>query len=112
MTEKGNIKFSKHKEVRGVGYQKYVNYDAIEVPFTDAIPSDYEGVMGVPISFLDKYCPEQFEVLGLSLNLVKPISKCVEPDAVYEKGGLRCYLKTGEKTYRRLYDRIFIRHRR
>ena len=45
---------------------KYDNYDAIEVPFTDAIPSDYYGVMGVPISFLDKYCPEQFEILGLS----------------------------------------------
>lgn len=58
-----NIKFSKHKEVRGVGYLKYDNYDAIEVPFTDAIPSDYDGAMGVPISFLSKYCPEQFEIL-------------------------------------------------
>ena len=64
MTMADNIKFSKHKEVRGKGYQKYDNYDAIEVPYTDAIPSDYEGVMGVPISFLDKYCPEQFEIVG------------------------------------------------
>ena len=64
MTMEDNIKFSKHKEVQGIGYQKYDNYDAIEVPFTDAIPSDYEGIMGVPISFLDKYCPEQFEILG------------------------------------------------
>ena len=46
-------------------YQTYQNYDAIEVPRTDGVPSDYEGVMGVPISFLDKYCPEQFEILGL-----------------------------------------------
>ncbi len=45
-------------------YQKYDNYDAIEVPATDAIPDDYPGVMGVPITFLDKYCPEQFEILG------------------------------------------------
>ena len=45
-------------------YDHYDNYDAIEVPYTDATPSDYEGVMGVPISFLDKYCPEQFEILG------------------------------------------------
>ena len=45
-------------------YPKYDNYDAIEVPFTDAIPSDYDGAMGVPISFLDKYCPEQFEIIG------------------------------------------------
>ena len=61
-----NIKHSKHKEVRGHEYQKYDNYDAIEVPFTDAIPSDYEGVMGVPISFLDKYCPEQFEIIDIN----------------------------------------------
>ncbi len=66
MTMEDNIKFSKHKEVQGIGYQKYDNYDAIEVPFTDAIPSDYDGVMGVPISFLDKYCPEQFEIVGLA----------------------------------------------
>jgi hypothetical protein len=45
-------------------YDRYDNYDAIEVPSTDAIPSDYNDVMGVPISFLDKYCPEQFEILG------------------------------------------------
>lgn len=64
MTMADNIKHSKHKEVRENGYQKYDNYDAIEVPYTDAIPSDYDGIMGVPISFLDKYCPEQFEILG------------------------------------------------
>lgn len=64
MTMADNIKHSKHKEIREYGYQKYDNYDAIEVPFTDAIPSDYEGVMGVPISFLDKYCPEQFEIVA------------------------------------------------
>ena len=68
MTMADNIKFSKHKEVRGKGYQKYDNYDAIEVPFTDAIPGDYDGVMGVPISFLDKYCPEQFEIMGMCEN--------------------------------------------
>ena len=45
-------------------YKKYGNYDAIEVPATSGIPSDYVGVMGVPISFLDKYCPEQFEIVG------------------------------------------------
>ncbi len=63
MTMADNIKFSTHKEIKGKAYQKYDNYDAIEVPFTDAIPSDYKGVMGVPISFLDKYCPEQFEIV-------------------------------------------------
>ncbi|MEE3416745.1 MAG: adenine-specific methyltransferase EcoRI family protein, partial [Prevotella sp.] len=67
MTMAENLKHSKHKEIRGQkGYMHYDNYDAIEVPYTDAIPSDYDGVMGVPISFIDKYCPEQFEVLGLT----------------------------------------------
>ena len=112
MSESDNIKFSKHKEIKGVGYQRYVNYDAIEVPFTDAIPSDYSGVMGVPISFLDKYCPEQFEIIGTSPQLAHPIVEYVEKDAQYEKGGPACYLKIGEKKYRRLYDRIFIRHKR
>ena len=51
-----------------MGYRKYDNYDAIEVPYVDAIPSDYDGVMGVPVSFLSKYCPEQFEILGMCEN--------------------------------------------
>lgn len=66
MTMKDNIKFSKHKEIKGKEYQHYDNYDAIEVPFTDAIPCDYDEAMGVPISFMDKYCPEQFEILGMA----------------------------------------------
>ena len=67
MTMADNLRFSKHKELKGkTAYDRYDNYDAIEVPFTDAIPSDYDGVMGVPISFLDKYCPEQFEILGIT----------------------------------------------
>ena len=67
MSMADNLRFSKHKELKGkAAYDRYDNYDAIEVPFTDAIPSDYEGVMGVPISFLIKYCPEQFEILGIT----------------------------------------------
>jgi len=64
MTKEDNILYSKHKEIRGKGYVHYENYDAIDVPYTDAIPIDYEGVMGVPLTFLDKYCPEQFEIIG------------------------------------------------
>lgn len=63
MTMQDNIKFSKHKDVNGKGYEKFDNYDAINIPYTDAIPSDYEGLMGVPISFLDKYNPDQFEII-------------------------------------------------
>ena len=65
MTMAENFKHSKHKELRGrKDYIRYENYDAIEIPYTDAIPSDYEGAMGVPLTFLDKYCPEQFEIIG------------------------------------------------
>ena len=65
MTMEDNLRFSKHKEIKGkAAYDRYENYDVIEVPFTDAIPSDYGGVMGVPISFLDKYNPDQFEIVG------------------------------------------------
>ena len=64
MSMDDNLKFSRHKDIRGKeSYDKYENYNAIEVPYTDAIPNDYDGVMGVPISFLDKYCPEQFEII-------------------------------------------------
>jgi len=59
-----NKRFNRKIKNSDSAYQQYDNYNAIEVPFTNAIPSDYEGVMGVPISFLDKYNPEQFEILG------------------------------------------------
>lgn len=65
MTMADNLKFSKHKDVRGVGYQRYYNFnEAIEVPWVDAIPSDYDGLMGVPITFLDRYNPDQFEIVA------------------------------------------------
>ena len=54
--------FKKYNEEE---YPKYDNYDAINVNKTKYIPIDYDGVMGVPISFLDKYCPEQFEIIGI-----------------------------------------------
>ncbi len=63
MTMADNLRYNKKMKGKQ-SYDRYDNYDGIEVPFTDAIPSDYEGAMGVPISFLDKYCPEQFEILG------------------------------------------------
>ena len=69
MTMEQNLKHSKHKELRGKhSYDHYDNFDAIEVPYTDAIPCNYEGIMGVPSTFLDKYCPEQFEIIGQMVN--------------------------------------------
>ncbi len=59
MTKADIIKFSTKKP-----FEKYDNYNAIEVSFVKNIPGDYDGVMGVPISFLDKYNPDQFEILG------------------------------------------------
>lgn len=71
-TMEHNLKFNKklknklEKEYGKLEYPHYDNYDAIEVPFTECIPSDYDGVMGVPITFIDKYNPDQFEVLGMT----------------------------------------------
>ena len=72
-----NLKFNKKlkKKFNDYGvteYPKYDNYDAIEVPFTECIPSDYDGVMGVPITFLDKYNPIQFEIVGLAPERLSP----------------------------------------
>lgn len=67
MTMDDNIKYNKKIKNKPV-YESYYNFDAIEVSFTDAIPSNYAGNMGVPISFLDKYCPEQFEIIGLGIS--------------------------------------------
>jgi hypothetical protein len=63
MNMKDNIRFGRHKDIRERGYNRFANYDAIDVPYIDAIPSDYDGVMGVPLTFLNKYCPEQFEII-------------------------------------------------
>ena len=95
-----NLKFSKHKEIRGKeAYEKYDNYDAIEVPYTDAIPNDYDGVMGVPISFLDKYCPEQFEIVGATESEGKGFS-----NGLWNvKSGVSQPLVNGEKQYKRLF---------
>ena len=71
MTMADNLKYNKtlikklDKVYKSKEYQVYDNYDAIEVPVTEAIPSDYDGIMGVPITFLDKYNPDQFEIIGL-----------------------------------------------
>lgn len=125
MTEQDNIKFSKHKDVHGVGYSSYDNYDAIEVPWADSIPSDYEGVMGVPISFLSKYNPDQFEILGTSDNgLVESQLKRTPGlshqfvEDYYSAGGTGAY-KEGNPTAgiyidgqaRMIYKRIFIKHK-
>ena len=92
MTMEDNLKFSRHKDIKGKEYQHYDNYDAIEVPYTDAIPLDYDGIMGVPISFLDKYCPEQFEILGITSGrnefdeIAWPTKRYINPIQVNKNG--------------------------
>lgn len=126
MTMAENLKYSKHKGVRGKKtYDKYDNYDAIEVPFTDAIPNDYEGVMGVPVSFLEKYSTEQFKILGTSDNGLIDDKYKKTPgltkefvDNYYKAGGTGAY-KEGNPTAgyykdnvaKMAYKRIFIMHR-
>lgn len=63
MTMVDNKRFNRKIQDKNT-YKRYDNYCAIEVPMVQAIPSDYRGVMGVPISFLDKYSPEQFKIIG------------------------------------------------
>lgn len=90
MSMADNIKYSKHKEIQGKNYQHYDNYDAIEIPYSDAIPCDYEGMIGVPITFFDKYCPEQFEIVGITKTWFGMANK-VYPKQIQVS-------KTGKKT--------------
>ncbi|MDP3955707.1 MAG: adenine-specific methyltransferase EcoRI family protein [bacterium] len=93
MTEADIIKFSTKKP-----FDKYENYDAIEVSLVKNIPSDYDGVMGVPVSFLDKYNPDQFQILGSNRGVDQDTNK------IYGRGS---YLGGKE-----VYKRIFIKHKK
>lgn len=94
MTMADNRKYSKHRDNPKwrFAYLPYDNYDAIEVPFSDAIPSDYDGVMGVPISWLDFYCPEQFEILGITAGrdefdkIAWPTKRYINPIQINKDG--------------------------
>lgn len=89
-------------------YPRYVNYDAIEVGRIDKIPCDYTGAMGVPISFLTRYCPEQFEILGLSSTSATHIPEDLPR---HLKGGIRFYLQDQDGHYRRMYERLVVQRK-
>ncbi|MCF7809971.1 adenine-specific methyltransferase EcoRI family protein [bacterium] len=130
MTMADNRKFNKQIQKHKNSYQQYDNYDAIEVPFTNAIPSDFDGVMGVPISFLDKYNPDQFEIVGSDADDDSPPTKIYSNKVKVvdgkrmksNTGTMGCVIKKndfGSGTYfdvgypvRAVYKRIFIRHKR
>ncbi|MBR0255238.1 MAG: DNA methyltransferase [Bacteroidales bacterium] len=106
MTMQENLRFGKHRDLieRGA-YEKYFHYGFIDVPYTDAIPSDYNEEMGVPITYLAKHCPEQFEILGMSTFFAT-----AKPEGLpkSKQGGPQFYVfRDGE--YVRMYNRIIIR---
>lgn len=96
-------------------YPKYDNYDAIEVSKVAEIPKDYDGVMGVPITFLDKYNPDQFEILGITDrgNEWGLKTKEYEVGDVPNPGDLnrRAVIKTGDY-YKATYARLLIRRKK
>ena len=89
-------------------YPTYVNYAAIEVGTYKDIPSDYHGAMGLPVTALAKLSPDQFEILGFSGSLARPMSEVVEGAT----GSGRFYLDLGNGEYKRMYDRVVIRNSR
>ena len=131
MSMADNLKFNKKIQKNPNSYKKYDNYDAIEVPYTNAIPSDYDGVMGVPISFLDKYNPDQFEILGLTktwfgaANKIYPLQIQVsvngqrsEVTKLNDGAAIKVSLPLKDKTYYivndnyyiQVYARVIIKH--
>lgn len=121
MSMEQNIRFSRHKQVREDGYVHYYNFDGIEVPYYDAIPNDYDGVMGVPITFLGKYNPEQFEIIGMDIKDeaeklgIKPIGEkwC---KIYFDQGGtghfspnMRNLVVLKDNKARSIYRRVLIR---
>lgn len=132
MSMADNIKFSRHSEVRGREYRKYDNFDAIEVPYTSAIPSDYDGVMGVPKSFLDRFNPDQFEIVGTSQGWYGAATKIYPRQTQVSAAGVRStvtklndapalkvetppegktYYIVDDEYYVAVYARILVRHK-
>jgi len=106
MTMEDNKRFNKKVQNNPNAYKKYDNYNAIEVPYTEAIPSDYDGVMGVPISFLDKYNPDQFEIIGSDYNVKEGLlPKLINPRWTGK-------IDRGYINGKRQYTRIFIKHKK
>ncbi|MFT8575945.1 MAG: adenine-specific methyltransferase EcoRI family protein [Bifidobacterium aquikefiri] len=136
MNMEDNLRYNR-KLIKALGgakeYRQYDNYDGIDVPFTDAIPAGYKGLMGVPISFLDKYNPEQFQIFGITQSWDDPtgLKQVIYPTQVQvSKNGKRSqvkklndgaaiqikeppsdstYYEVNEKTFIKPYVRVLIR---
>ena len=97
-------------------YPVYANYDAIDVAESNAIPEDWEGMMGVPITFLDKYNPDQFEIVGIAegdsgkeLGL-RPVPKALKKVNPSLRDGQLYLMKSGKPI--KPFSRIIIRRRK
>lgn len=107
MTMRENLKYNKKLQRKlekdfGISeYPHYDNYDAIEVPYVECIPSDFDGMMGVPITFLDKYNPEQFEIVGATESEGKGFSHGLWD----ESSGIAQPLIKGVRKYKRIFIR-------
>lgn len=104
-----------YKEYTPEEYPKYDNYDAIEVSKTSEIPYNYFDIMGVPITFLDKYSPEQFEILGITdrqnTSGLRTKKYTIDESPKFNDLNARSVLKTGD-TYKAVYARILIRRKK
>jgi hypothetical protein len=110
MTMADNLKCNK-RLVGTDAYKKYDNYDAIEIPFSNAIPSDYNGYMGVPISWLGSYNPEQFEIIGPFNNGIQGKELGAKKIEIITSG--KSMLSYGPVINKRaVYARIIIKHRK
>lgn len=94
MSMEDNLRFSKHKYLRENGYLSYYNYDGIDVPYVDAIPNDYYGIMGVPTSFLYKFNPDQFEIVDNGAYAPKTMEHIA-----YKSKNIICYEKDGKAVW-------------
>lgn len=86
-----------YKQYSSEEFPKYENYDAIEVSKTADIPMDYMGAMGVPITFLNKYNPEQFEIIGMAEDNGRGFS-----GGIWDGRNVRCIVN-GEKKFKRIF---------
>jgi len=95
-------------------YPTYTNYPAIEVSKVAEIPEDYDGEMGVPITFLDKYNPDQFEIVGISTHLAEPMSRYAAKEDYASKSGKvvggtgKLFIPIGGGKHEGVYERIII----
>ena len=97
-------------------YPTYINFNAIEVSKVGDIPCDYDGLMGVPITFMDKYNPDQFEIVGMSLDLAETRDEIrawylSRPEEKQKRTGNDAFYIKKDGELVRLYDRIVIRRK-